>query len=442
MQENILSKSFAPFSILRFSFPNIVMMVFLSLYTIVDGMFISRFVSTIALSAVNIAYPISSVQLGIGIMIGTGGSAIIAKKMGEQKIDEARKDFTSFVLFAIILGVIIAFLSLIFLDPILIFLGSSKIQMPLCHVYTYILMFFTPMFFLQAAFQSFFVAAGKPNLGLLAIVLGGIGNVILDYLFMGVFHWGISGAAIATGIGYSVPACIGIFYFTINKNQPLYFEKTKLNFLVLFQGCMNGISEMISNVSVAVTTFLFNLIFMYYWKEEGVAAITIVMYYQFVFSSIFIGFSLGIAPIISYKYGAKDYIQLKKITYFGMFFIVACSIVAYGISILTIRQSLSLFTENKKVFQLVLEGFPVFATSFLLMGISIFASGFFTALNNGIVSGIISFTRTFLFLIICMLLFPYWFGSIGIWWAVPVAELFGVCVSCIFLVTKKKIYHY
>ena len=442
MQENILSRSFSPLSILRFSFPNIVMMIFLSLYTIVDGMFISRLVSTIALSAVNIAYPISSVQLGIGIMIGTGGSAIIAKKMGEQKIEEARKDFTSFVLFSIFLGVFIAIVSLIFLDPILIFLGSSKVQMPLCHVYTYILMLFTPMLFLQAAFQSFFVAAGKPNLGLIAIVLGGIGNVILDYLFMGIFHWGIAGAAIATGIGYSIPACIGIFYFIVNKKQPLYFEKTKIHFSIVLQGCMNGISEMISNVSVAVTTFLFNLIFMYYWKEEGVAAITIVMYYQFVFSSIFIGFSLGIAPIISYKYGAKDYIQLKNITRFGIIFVIACAIIAYGISMLTIQQSLSLFTENKIVFQLVLEGFPIFASSFLLMGISIFASGFFTALNNGIVSGIISFVRTFLFLIVCMLLFPYWFGSRGIWWAVPIAELLGVFVSAFFLIKNKQIYHY
>lgn len=442
MNSNALSKTYSSWSLIRFALPNIIMMIFMSLYTIVDGMFISRLVSTLALSVVNMSYPLTSVQLGVGIMIGTGGSAIIAKKMGEQKNEEARQNFTSLVVFSLILSILIMVFCIVFLKPILQFLGTSPIQMQLCILYTKILMYFTPMLFLQVIFQSYFVTAGKPKLGLFVIVLGGIANVVLDYLFMGVFHWGIAGAAIATGIGYSIPGLIAIFYFSFNRNQSLYFVPFHFDLKVLSHSCLNGCSEMISNVAVAVTTFLFNLIFMYYWKEEGVAAITIVQYYQFVFSSIFIGFGLGVAPIISYKYGAKDYKQLKSITKFCVLFVLGCAITAYILSILTIGQSLQIFTHDPKVYAIVMDGFPIFALSFACMGLSIFASGFFTALNNGLVSGIISFARTFFFLIGCMLLFPMWMGSNGVWWSVPVAECLGLMISVGFLIQNKKKYGY
>ena len=442
MKENVLSKQYSPMALIRFAMPNIIMMIFMSLYTIIDGMFISRLVSTIALSSVNMAYPLSSVQLGIGIMIGTGGSAVIAKKMGEQKNEEARQCFTCLVAFTIGLSLLVMTLCLVFLKPILLFLGTSAIQMPDCLVYSKILMSFTPMLFLQVIFQSYFVTAGKPKLGLWVIVLGGVANVILDYLFMGVFGWGIAGAAMATGIGYSIPAVIAIVYFFKNKSQSLYFVSFHWDGGMLAKACINGSSEMISNVAIAITTFLFNLIFMYYWKEEGVASITIVQYYQFVFSSIFIGFSLGIAPIISYKYGAKDYQQLHSITKFCIMFVSGCALMAYFISIVTIEQSLMIFTQDPKVFEIVTGGFSIFALSFILMGLSVFASGFFTALNDGLVSGIISFSRTFFFLIGCMILFPFWFGSTGVWWAVPVAEFFGVIISICFLIGKRKKYGY
>ena len=442
MKENALSRQYSPLTIIRFALPNVIMMIFMSLYTIVDGMFISRFVSTVALSSVNMCFPLTSVQLGIGIMIGTGGSAIIAKKMGENKSEEARQNFTSLVVFSLIVSILIMGFCLIFLRPILLFLGTSPLQMKDCMIYARILMYFTPMLFLQVIFQSYFVTAGKPSLGLFVIVLGGVANVILDYLFMRIFHWGIAGAAIATGIGYSLPGVIAIGYFLWNRNQALYFVNFHFDRKVLIKACLNGSSEMISNVAIAITTFLFNLIFMYYWQEEGVASITIVQYYQFVFSSIFIGFSLGIAPIISYKYGAQDFKQLKSITRFCILFVMGCALAAYLASILTIEQSLRIFTQDAKVFEIVMEGFPIYAISFILMGISIFSSGFFTALNNGVISGIISFARTFFFLIGCMLLFPMWFGSVGIWWSVPVAELFGVIISAFFLFWKRKQYGY
>ena len=442
MQTNALSKQYSPWAIVRFALPNIVMMIFLSLYTIIDGMFISRLVSTVALSAVNMSYPLFSVQLGMGIMIGTGGSAIIAKKMGEQKMKEARQNFTSLTVFSVLVSIFIMAICLLFLKPILLFLGTSPAQMELCMLYTKILVYFTPMFFLQVIFQSYFVTAGKPGLGLFVIVLGGIANVILDYTFMGIFHWGIVGAAIATGIGYAIPGIIAIIYFSINHNQTLYFVPFHFDTRVLIKTCLNGASEMISNVAIAITTFLFNLIFMYYWKEEGVAAITIVLYYQFVFSSLFIGFSLGVAPIISYKYGAQDHKQLHSIAKFCTIFVAVCSCIAYWISIATIQSSLQVFTEDPKVLEIVLDGFPVFALSFIFMGMSIFTSGFFTALNNGLISGIVSFARTFFFLVGCMLLFPMWFGSIGVWWSVPIAELLGIIVSIFFLIRKKKQYGY
>ena len=443
MENDILAKRFNSALVLKFALPNMIMMIFLSLYTIADGMFISRYVGTTALSSTNMCYPIISVELAVGIMLGTGGGALIAKTMGEQKYKEAREKLTFMVAAAIGLGFLIMMLFLIFLKPLLLFLGTSKAQMPYCMSYTRILLYFSIPLFLQSVFQVFFVTAGKPHLGLGVTVIGGISNMILDYIFMGPMHMGIAGAAIATGIGYSIPAVSGLVYFTFKRTGTLFFTKFHWDTRTFLRSCGNGSSEMITNVAVAVTSFLFNIIFMKYWAEDGVAAITIILYFQFVFAAIFMGFSVGIAPVISYKYGAGDKKQLKHIVKICFGYILLFSIGVYVVAMATVRFGLTIFTDpDGKVFKICMEGFPIFAISFALMGFSIFSSSLFTALSNGIASGIISFARTFVFLVGSLLLLPVLLGETGIWMAVPVAELLGIIVSLGFVLWGKSRYGY
>ena len=313
MCETALSRQFGTAALLRFALPNIAMMVFLSLYTIVDGIFISRYVGTLALSAVNMSYPLNSLEMALGIMLGTGGSAIIARELGEGKERRARGDFTAVVAVSLVLGILCMAAGLVFLDPLLRLLGTSDAQFQLCRTYTQVLLCFSPALFLQTVFQILFVTAGRPGLGLGVTVAGGVANVVLDLLFMGPLRLGVAGAAVATGIGYCISAVAGTVYFFKNRTGALWFTPFRLRWRMLLQTCWNGSSEMVSNVANAVTTFLFNVLFLAYWGEDGVASITIVMYFQFVFSAMYLGFSMGVAPVVSFKYGAQDREQLQKI---------------------------------------------------------------------------------------------------------------------------------
>ena len=443
MNNSALAKRFTAASLLRFALPNIIMMIFMSLYTIVDGIFISRLVGTLALSAVNMSFPLTSIELAIGIMLATGGSAIIARKLGEGKAQVARQDFSFLLWISLAIGVLCMVVSLVFLEPLLRLLGTSPAQMPDCIVYTRILMWFSPVLFWQAMFNSFFVAAGKPTLGLLVTVSGGVANMVLDYVFMGPLHMGVAGAALATGIGYLIPAVVGILYFALNRKGSLYLVRCGFYGKMLLQACGNGSSEMVTNVAVAITTYLFNIIFLRHWGEDGVAAITIVLYFQFVFNSAFFGFAMGVAPVISYKYGAQDREQLHSIIRTCIRFLLLCSVSVYTASRLVIAWSLGIFTEpGGSVYNITMEGFPLFALSFLMMGISVFASAMFTAFSNGTVSAIISFARTFVFLVGMLLLLPKALGEPGIWLAVPAAELLGLAVSVTFLLRGRKQYGY
>ena len=443
MGENTLAKRFTAFSLLRFAFPNIIMMMFLSTYTVVDGMFVSRLVGTLALSSLNMSWPLLSVELALAIMLATGGSAVIARKQGEGKAQEAREDFTFFLCAGAVTGAVYAAVSLLFLEPILVLLGTSAAQMPDCIEYTRISLYFAPAMFLQTLFQTYFVTAGKPTLGLGVTVSGGIGNVIMDYVLMGPANIGVGGAAIATGISYMIPAVFGLLYFWRVRTGSLYLVKFPARWRMLRQACGNGASEMVTNVANAVTTFLFNILFMRYWQEDGVASITMILYFQFVFGAAFFGFSMGVSPVISYKYGANDTEQLKHIIKVCVRFVLACALGIYLYSLLSIRTLLTIFTETgSPAFQITLDGFPYFAPAFLLMGLSVFASAMFTALSNGVVSAIISFGRTFIFLVGMLLLLPELLGQIGIWLAVPVAEAMGLVVSVLCLLWGRKRYHY
>ena len=443
MIHNPLEKTFTTSKLLKFAFPNLIMMVFLSLYTIVDGIFISRYVGTLALSAVNMSYPITSLELAIGIMLGTGGSAVIAKTLGEGDKKTARQDFTCIFVVSIIISVFFAVFAIAFLDEILNFLGTSEAQFVYCKPYTTILLTFAPALFLQCIFQILFVTAGKPMLGLISTLAGGFTNMILDYVFMGHMGMGVEGAAIATVISYFIPAITGIIFFTFNRSGSLFFVPFKFKARMLIKVCGNGSSEMVTNLATSITTLLFNILFMRFWQEDGVAAITIVMYLQFVFSAAYMGFSIGVAPIISYKYGAMDSEQLKNIIKDCIRFIIFASIIGYVISMIIIKPALSIFTNvDSRVYTIALEGFPIYAISFLLMGISIFASAMFTAFSNGVVSAIISFGRTFVFLVCGLLILPEILDAIGIWIAVPFAEGLGLIVSIFYLIWGRKKYLY
>ena len=440
---NALSKQFTTASLIKFALPNIIMMVFFSFYTIVDGMFVSRLAGTLALSGINMSYPLFSVQLAIGIMFGTGGSAVIAKKLGEGNENGARQDFTCIVIVSIITGILFAAVCLPFLEDILILLGTSEAQMPQCIEYSKYLLYFSPAMFLQTIFQVFFVTAGKPTLGLLVTVAGGIANMVLDYLLMAPLAFGVKGAAIATGVSYLIPAAAGMIYFSFYRKGSLFFVKFKADGPMLFKTCSNGFSEMVTNVANAVTTFLFNVIFMRFWMEDGVAAITMIMYFQFVFSAAFLGFSMGVAPVISYKHGAGDHLQLRHIVRSCIGFIGVVSIAIFFISKMVIGVSLAVFTDPAgNVFKIAVEGFPLFAISFIFLGINIFASSLFTAFSNGVISAIISLARTFIFLVGALLILPDAMGEVGIWLAVPVAEFLGLAVSSFFIYHGRVNYGY
>lgn len=437
--DNILAKKFSFSSLIRFVIPNVIMMISLSMYIIIDGMFVSRLINTTALSAVNMVYPAICFEMAIAIMIATGGSAIIARKLGEGKEKEAQKNLSFLIVVEILLGIAIAILGNLFTKEIVTFLGASSTQAPLSMAYAKIIFTFAPAFFLQTAFQTFFVTAGKPTLGLIVTVLAGITNILLDYLFMSPMNMGIAGAAIATGISYCIPAIVGILFFLRAKNNPLHFVKPKFDGEVLLHSCTNGSSEMVTNLANAATTFLFNYTLLKFYGEDGVAAITIILYFQYIFTALYFGYSNGIAPIISFKYGHGDKEQLKSLFKNSMIFLVISSILSNILIRLTITQAITIFTPSMShVYEIALYGFSLYSLAFVIMGFGIFSSAMFTAFSDGKTSAIISFARTFIFIVGAILILPTILGELGVWIAVPIAELLGVLVSIFFLFKKKK----
>lgn len=440
---NSLSQNFNMRKLFRFSLPSMVMMVFLSLYTIVDGMFISQYVNTIALGAVNIVFPIISIFLGISIMIVSGGSAIIGIKLGENKGREASSNFTFFLVAEVGIALVFVVLCNIFLDPIIKALGASDAQMPYCRQYLRVYVSFCPFVFLQSAFQVFFITAGKPTIALLVTVAAGLTNIVLDWFFMSVFKMGITGAAVATVTAHVVAASIGILLFSIKRNWLIKITKFHVSFPLLFRTCLNGSSEMVTNFASAITTFLFNYQCLKFYGENGVAAITVVLYFQFLINAVIFGYSSGVAPLISYKQGNNDPDQVKKIFRISIIFLIVFSILSFIISLLLLRPVAHLFAgDNTELYSIIVNDFIYFAPSFLFMGIAIFASSFFTALENGVLSAVISFLRTLILLSACIILLPLVFNEIGIWISVTVAELVGLVVSVAILIANKKRYKY
>lgn len=440
---NKLAQKFTFKNLILFTIPNIVMMFFLSLYTIADGIFVSRIIGTTALSSVNMIYPSINLQMSIAIMLATGGSAVIATKMGRGENEDAKQIFSAVILIEFLLGVLVLIIGNIFIEDIVRFLGASPLQFEMSKTYGRILFSFAPFFFLQTAFQVLFVTAGKPVLGLVTTTVGGVLNIVLDYYLLSVLKFGIEGAAIATGAGYMIPSLTGAVYFFTRKNESLHFIKPQFDFSWMKKTLANGSSEMVTNLSNAITTFLFNLLFLKYYGEDGVASITIVMYFEFVFTSIFIGFSLGVGPIISYQYGYKDFKQLKMTIRRSIIFIGITCVLAMIIPRITIDFVASIFTdEGSNVYSITTGGMSIFATAYLFMGFNILASGVFTALSDGLTSAIISFARTLVFLVTALLILPLIFGKLGLWIAVPVAEALGILVSIFYFLKFMKKYWY
>ena len=437
-----ISQKFNARTLLGFAFPTIVMMVFMSLYTMVDGFFVSRYVGADALSAINIVYPLIGLAVGIGIMLGTGGSAVIARQLGIGEGEEARKNFTRILLFGLIVGILFTVICTVFLEPLLKLMGASDRLMGYCREYMLVLLPFMAPQLLQTTLGVLFVTAGKPNLGLGLTILSGLANMVLDYVFIAVFGWGIAGAAWATAVGYSIVPVFALFYFWKPRTE-LYFVKAALRADVLVESCLNGSSEMVSNLAASVITWLMNLLMMHFAGEDGVAAVTVVLYTQFFFTAVFLGFSNGVAPVISYNYGSRNKEQLHMVFGICMRSMAFCSLLMTGAAIVLAKPLIGLFLpDGTAANELTYHGYLIYSVNYLFAGMNIFISSLFTALSNGKVSAMIFMIRTFGFTVAGILLFSWIWQMNGLWLAVPAAEC-ATLVLALFQVKKyKKVYEY
>lgn len=433
IETNPLSQTFTAMSLLQFAFPTMLMMVFMGLYTAVDTVFVARFVDTNALSALNIVCPVVNLIVGLGTMLATGGSAVVARKMGAGRHEQAARDFTLIIAAGALSGVLLAVLGTVFISRIVLALGAGSVLFPYCRDYLSVLLLFTPASILQVLFQNLMVTAGCPGKGMALGVGAGIANIFLDYIFMVPLKMGIKGAALATGLGYTIPAAAGVIIFSARKSG-LGFRKPVMDISLLAESCANGFSEMVSQGAAAVTTFLFNRIMMKLLGEDGVAAVTIMIYTQFLLSSLYIGFSMGVAPVISYNYGKQDRDRLKHILSICLGFILLVSVSVFAMTFVFGPSLVGIFSEKgTAVYDIAREGFLVFPFSFLFCGLNIFTSAALTALSDGKRSALLSFMRTFGLIGALLLILPVFLGVTGVWLAVPAAELLTSAAALYFL---------
>ena len=429
-------------NVILFTLPTIAMSLFMSFYTMVDGLFVSRLIGMNALSAINLTAPVISLVTAVSTMLATGGSAVIMKKMGEKKETEARQDFTSLIFVNVLAGLIMGTIGYFAMNMIFSNMKLSLEVMGYCRDYLGHYLIFTVPILLMNNFSLYLIASGKSSLSFICSVAGGIANIILDYVFIQILGMGMGGAAVATGIGCSVTTVAGLAVFSKRKNM-LHFVKPVYRFSVLKKTVTNGCSEMATALVTGITTLIFNWTMLKYVGEDGVAAITIIMYVLMFVSSLFSGYSYGAAPMISYYYGAQNHFKLKKLIRLSLKIITAISVSAALISLLITEPLVSVFTEpDSPVYQLAVTGNRICTTALLFIGFNIFASGMFTALNNGMVSAVLAFTRSFVFMIICLLALPALLGVTGIWLANPAAELMAIILATWMLLKYRKKYLY
>ncbi len=429
-------------NILKFAVPTIAMTVFMSFYTMVDGLFVSNLIGTNALSAINLTAPVIQLVTAISTMLATGGSAVIMKKMGEQKREEAKEDFTFLILVNTVVGIIMCGMGYLAMDHIFAGMNLSADVEGYCVEYLSRYLVFTVPILLMNNFTLYMIASEKATLSLICSVTGGILNMVLDYVFIAGFDMGIGGAAIATGLGYSVTAAAGLFVFS-RKKSLLHFKKPKIRLKVLVNAASNGCSEMATALVTGIITMMFNWTMLRYVGEDGIAAVTIIMYVLMFASSLYTGYSYGVAPMVSYYYGEQNHGKLKKLVGISMKVIAGISLATAGASLMLTRPLVSVFARpDNPVYDLAVTGNRICTIALLFIGFNIFASGMFTALSNGVVSAVLAFSRSFVFMLITMLVLPVFLRVKGIWLATPAAELMALALSAFMLLKYRKRYGY
>lgn len=438
-----LSDHFTYGRLFRFVIPSVIMMIFTSIYGVVDGFFVSNYVGKTEFAAVNLIMPFPMLLGGFGFMIGTGGSALVSMTLGEGKKKEANEIFSMLIKVTIAAGIILSIFGIIFIKDIAILMGATEDLLGHCVTYGRILLIANTAFMLQNVFQSFLVTAEKPKLGLVITVIAGFANVILDYLLIGVFKGGVVGAALATGISQLVGGLIPLIYFARENSSELKLVKSKINFRILGKTCFNGSSELMTNISTSIVNMLYNLQLMEYAGENGVAAYGVIMYVNFIFVAVFLGYAIGSAPIIGYNYGAGNSSEMKNVFKKSIRFNIFAGILMCVAAIMMSGILAGIFVGyDRELFEMTKNGFAIYSISFLVMGLNIYGSSFFTALGNGLVSAIISFLRTLLFQIAAVLILPVIFELNGIWMAIIVAEIMALTVTLSLLAANKKKYGY
>ena len=442
-----LSDHFNYRKLLRFTFPSIVMMIFTSIYGVVDGLFVSNFVGKTPFAAINLIWPFLQILGCAGFMLGTGGSALVSKTMGEGDGDKANRCFSLLILTTVALGVAITVPGMFLMEPVAILLGADEAMLPYCITYGRIILAAQTAFMLQGAFQSFLVTAERPTLGLIVTVGAGVTNMVLDLLFIAVFHWGLVGAALATAMSQIVGGVVPLIYFLLPNKSRLRIIRPRLGMSVgarvIVKASANGSSELMTNISMSVVSMLYNYQLMKLAGEDGIAAYGVMMYVSFVFVSVFIGYAVGSAPIVGFHYGAGHHDELKSLLRKSL---TLTALAGVGMAILAFVLSTPLsgifVGYDEGLYELTCRGFRLYSMSFLLAGFSIFGSSFFTALGNGGVSAAISFLRTLIFQVAAVLILPIFFDIDGVWLAISAAELMALMVTAAFLLGMRKKYKY
>lgn len=440
--QNVYERPVTLKNILKFAIPTIAMTVFMSFYTMVDGLFVSNLIGTNALSAINLTAPIIQLVTAISTMLATGGSAVIMKKMGGQKTQEAKEDFTFLILVNVVVGFIMCGLGYMLMEDIFAGMNLSSDVAGYCIEYLSCYLLFTVPILLMNNFTLYMIASEKAALSLICSVTGGILNMVLDYIFIKTFDMGIRGAALATGLGYSVTAVVGLFVFSQKKNL-LHFKKPVFRFKVLISAATNGCSEMATALVTGIITMMFNWTMLHYVGEDGVAAVTIIMYVLMFASSLYTGYSYGVAPMISFYYGEQNHDKLKKLVTISLKVIGVISLLTVVASFILTKPLVSVFARpDNPVYDLAVTGNKICTIALFFIGFNIFASGMFTALSNGIVSAILAFSRSFVFMLITMIILPIFLGVNGIWLATPAAELMALALSTSMFAKYRKKYQY
>lgn len=440
--ENAYNQPVTLKNVMKFSVPTIVMTVFMSFYTMVDGLFVSNLIGTDALSAVNLTAPVISLVTAISTMLATGGSAVIMRKVGAQKRQEANEDFTFLIVVNVVVGLLMASIGYLTMDSFFASMSWSPEVSEYCHIYLSRYLIFTIPILLMNNFTLYMIAAGEAALSMICSIAGGVLNMVLDYFLIAVFGLGIAGAAIATGLGYSVTAVVGIVTF-FRKNSLLHFVRPVCRLKTLLSAATNGSSEMATALVTGIVTMMFNWTMLKYVGENGVAAITIIMYVLMFATSLYTGYSYGVAPMISFYYGEQNHEKLKRLIYLSLKIIGTIAAVTLIASLAVTEPLVSVFARPENpVYALAVTGNRICSAALVFIGFNVFASGLFTALSNGLISAILAFSRSFVFLVDAMLVLPALLGVTGVWMATPAAELAAICLSIFMFIKYKKRYHY